>query len=198
MFAIHWYSVRPAFWACFFGIFLGSTLSFAGETYEVDPAHSSVIFSVKHLGVSFVYGRFNEFSGVISYDKQDPTRSSWEAIIKTDSVDSGAEKRDKHLRSPDFFSSKEFPEIQFKSTKVTKRGSALAVHGDLTLLGVTKPVSMELTEVGAGKDPWGGYRRGFHGTLKVKRSDFNMKFGLGEGGLGDQVQIILSLETVRK
>ena len=169
----------------------------AAETYEIDAAHSTVIFKVRHLGVSNAYGRFNDFSGTIVADAGHPEKSSVEVTIKADSVDTANEKRDKHLRNQDFFNTKQFPVIIFKSTKVEKTGDKTGkATGDLFLHGVTRTVTVDLTFIGSGKDPWGGHRAGFEAAFAIKRSDYGMKYLLE--GVGDEVHIIVSLEGTRK
>jgi polyisoprenoid-binding protein YceI len=169
----------------------------AGENYAIDNVHSDVIFRASHLGVSHAFGRFNEISGEIQVDTDDPAKMTINVEIQTGSLDTNSDDRDKHLRSPDFFNAKQFPLIQFKSTAVrSKGGNKLEMTGDLTLHGVTKPVTVEVEKVGAGKDPWGGYRAGWVSEFTIKRSDFGMKFMLE--GLGDEVEIIVALEGVRE
>jgi len=168
----------------------------SSETYTIDPVHSSVIFRVNHLGVSYFYGRFNEVSG--SFTVADPIeKSSVEVTIKASSVDTHDKKRDGHLTSPDFLDAKTFPVIKFTGKKFRKRSDGkIEVEGDLFLHGVTRPLSLVLTPVGEGKDPWGGYRKGFEGRVTLKRSDFGMKFMIP--GVGDEVTLILGIEGVRK
>lgn len=180
------------------GFILGlSVLADAGETYEVDPVHSMAVFRVKHLGVSYTYGRFKDISGTFVVDEQDPTKSSAEITIKTDSVTTDDEKRDQHLRSPDFFDAKQYPVMSFKSKSVKKvKDNAYEVTGDFTLHGVTKSLSVTLEHVGVGKDPWGGQRSGFEGVFTLKRSDFGMSYMLE--GIGDEVRVILGVEGIRK
>ena len=177
--------------------FVGVSQAQAAETYEIDAVHSTVIFKVRHLGVSNAYGRFNDISGTIVADADHPENSSVEVTIKADSIDTANEKRDKHLRNQDFFNTKQFPVITFKSTKVEKSGDkAGKATGELSLHGVTKTVAVDLTFIGSNKDPWGGHRAGFEATFAIKRSDYGMKYSLE--GIGDEVQIIVSLEGTRK
>ncbi len=169
----------------------------AAETYAVDPVHSSVIFRINHLGISYFYGRFNEITGTLVVDDEDIGAGSADVTIKVESLDTHDAKRNGHILGPDFFNAKTFPVITFKSSGVRKIDEKrLEVAGDLMLHGVKKPIKMEMTHVGKGKDPWGGYRSGYEGTLVIRRSDFGMKFMLE--GVGDEVTIILSIEGVRK
>jgi len=170
---------------------------FAADTYNVDTDHTYIMFRVKHLDVGYSYGRFNGPSGTFVFDESLPSNSSIEMQVKTEGVDTNVEKRDNHLRSPDFFNAAEHPVITFKSTSVKKTSSdSYAVAGNLTLLGTTRPISMVARDTGAGKDPWGNYRRGFETTFTIKRSEFGMNFMLG--GVSDDVDITVSVEGIRQ
>lgn len=169
----------------------------ATETYQVDPVHSSVIFRIQHLGIAYVYGRINNLSGTLKIDEGTPAGSVVEIYAKAKNVDTFNSERDNHLRSPDFFHSKKFPIVSFKSTSFTKTSNDMyEVTGDLTLLGVTRPLTVKVQRTGAGEDPWGGFRIGFETTFTIKRSDFGMNFMMG--GVGDEVRIILSIEGIRQ
>ncbi len=175
----------------------GSALAEAAGSYEVDGDHSHVIFRISRLGLSYQYGSFNKISGSLTIDGADPSNSSISIEIAADSVFTANKKRDTHLKGPDFFDAKQFPTITFKSTKVEAAGgSRYNVSGDLIMHGVTKPVTISLDYVGSGKDPWGGFRAGFEGKMTVKRSDFGITF-MSEG-LGDEVELTLAFEAVRK
>jgi polyisoprenoid-binding protein YceI len=170
------------------------------EEYKVDGVHSSVVFRIKHFNVGYVYGRFNDISGTVNWDADDPSKSSLDIEVKTDSVDTNNAKRDGHLRGPDFFSAKEFPTIRFKSTEVKLlKDKTYRVTGDLTLHGVTKPVTIELKHIGATKDPFGGYRTGFETNFSVNRIDFGMKGPKGvPNALGESVWLLVGFEATRK
>jgi len=169
----------------------------AAETYKVDTAHTYVMFRVKHLGVGYSYGRFNGPAGKFVFDESSPSNSSIEMQVKTNDVDTKVDKRDNHLKSPDFFNAAEHPEISFKSTSVKKISSnTYEVAGNLTLLGKTRPISMKASDTGAGEDPWGKYRRGFETTFTIKRSEFGMNFMLK--GVSDEVDITVSVEGIRQ
>lgn len=172
-----------------------SVLAPAADSYQVDPVHSSMVFRVKHMGTSNFYGRFNNITGSFTLD-DDPTKSSFQVQIQTDSVDTGVKKRDDHLKSPDFFNAKQFSTITFKSTQVKKAGDdGLDVVGDMTLHGVTKSVTAKVTKTGTGK--FGGRAlAGVEATLTIKRSDFGMNFAMDT--LGDEVRITVSLEGGRQ
>jgi polyisoprenoid-binding protein YceI len=168
----------------------------AADTFEIDPVHSSVLFKVRHLNVADFYGRFNEIKGTVSFDKDSPEKSSVTAEVPIESVDTHNDKRNQHLKSPDFFNAKQFPNISFKSTKVEKAGDDFKVTGDFTLHGVTKSITVEFEKVGEGKGMQGEIRAGGKTEFKIKRSDYGMNFMLN--GIGDEVEITISLEGVKK
>lgn len=168
----------------------------AADTYALDPVHSAALFSVVHAGVSNTHGRFNGTSGTLTWDATDPSKSAISIAIKTESVDTGEAKRDQHLRSADFFNTKQFPELTFVSKTFTKVDDThFTVTGDLTLTGTTKPVTATVTKIGEGKDPWGGYRIGFETSFVLKRTDFGMKTF---PGVSDDVAVTFALEGVKK
>ena len=167
------------------------------ETYKVDPVHSTVVFRIKHLGVSYFYGRFNGPFGEFSFNPQNPDECSFEITIRTQNVDTNNPNRDGHLKSADFFNAKQFPKITFKSKEVKKvSDDTFRVTGDLALHGVTRPVTIDLKHVGSGKGMRSEYRRGFEATFTIKRSDYGMKFMLG--GLGDEVTLMVGIEGIRQ
>ena len=175
----------------------------AAETYEIDPAHTSVQFSIRHLMISNVRGEFTKLSGKATGDVANPTAASVEATIDATSIDTRNEKRDEHLRSPDFLDTAKFPAMTFKSTKVEKAGDAWKLHGDLTLHGVTKPVVLDVTNVTPPtKDPWGNTRIGAQATTKINRRDFGIAFNktLDGGGVlvGDEISITIDVEVMKK
>ena len=164
----------------------------------MDSVHAWSFFKVKHLGVSYAYGRFNSISGHIEMDDSGPEKSTVEITLKTDSIDTANEGRDQHLKSDAIFNAKQFPTITFNSTKVVKDGNAWAVTGDLTLHGVTKSVTAKVEKTGEGKGMKGESRTGFEASFAVKRSDFGVKWGLDNGAVGDDVQLWVSLEVIKK
>lgn len=170
--------------------------SFAAETYEIDPVHSSVIYKTQHFGVPN-FGAFTNVSGKVVFDDKDPSKSSVDLVVKTDSVDSFNPKRDEHLKSPDFFNAKQFPEITFKSKKVKAKGKmAFDVTGDLTLHGVTKEVKVVFNRVGKAKGMKGETRSGGDVMIKIKRSDFGMKEMLKV--VADEVTLMVGVEGIMK
>jgi polyisoprenoid-binding protein YceI len=171
----------------------------AAEDYVIDTkgAHAFIQFRIQHLGYSWLYGRFNDFSGNFSYDESDPSKSSIEVTINTASIDSNHAERDKHLRDKDFLDVKTFPEARFKSTSFTDNGDGTAVlSGDFTLHGVTKPISIDVQHIGNGPDPWGGYRRGFSGTTSFALADYGINYNLGPKS--KEVELTLSIEGIRQ
>ena len=171
----------------------------AADAYELDTAHSMIIFRAKHAGVSYNYGRFNEFSGKLTIDETDISKSTIEFEVKTASVDTANEKRDQHLRSPDFFSAKQFPVITFKSTKVNMKEGAenmLEVTGDLELLGVKKSITVDVEITGKGKGRQGESLIGFESSFTIKRSEFGMTYGAG--AVSDDIRLTVSIEAAKK
>lgn len=165
-------------------------------TYKIDPDHSSVQFSVGHLGYSELLGRFNTFSG--SMVLKPSSDSKVEVTIKTASVDTNHGQRDEHLRSPDFLNAKQFPEMRFVSKRVNfdSQGQPTLIEGDFTLLGKTKPATLKVSAIGAGRDPWGGYRAGYSATTVLKRSAYGMNF-MQDGGVGDDITVTVKIEAVK-
>src|SRR5215212_12151210 len=130
------------------------------DTFKIDPVHSSVLFSIKHLGVTDFYGMFKDISGTVTFDKSDPAKSSVELTVPVESLDSRNPKRDQHLKSPDFFNAKQFPTLSFKSKKVEASGGTYKVSGDFTLHGVTQPLTIEFKKGAEGKGMAGEVRGG--------------------------------------
>ena len=178
--------------------FTGSgQLTAAADTYQIDTAHSMILFRAKHNGITYNYGRFNEFTGKITMDETDISKSTVEFEVKTASVDTANNKRDQHLRSPDFFSAKQFPVITFKSTKVNmKEGEEdmLQVTGDLELLGVKKSITVDVEITGKGKGRQGESLIGFESVFTINRSEFGMTYGVG-GPVSDDIRLIVTIEA---
>ncbi len=170
----------------------------AADTYTIDPGHADVAFLVEHLGFSKTLGRFNEISGVIVLDEAAPRNSSVSVIIQTASIDTNHEKRDEHLRGADFLDVETHPTIIFSSRRVEPVGARTArVHGELTLMGVSKPVTLFMTLNAIKAHPLPQYNgvivAGFSGRTTLKRSDYGMGFGLP--AIGDELEIILEIEA---
>jgi polyisoprenoid-binding protein YceI len=171
-------------------------------TFDLDPAHTSIGFSARHMMVSKVRGHFGEFTGSITI-AEEPLDSTAEASIKTASIDTGNADRDKHLTSPDFLDVEKFPEISFRTVRVTARnGSDLTVLGDLTIKDVTREVALDLELEGVGVSPWGKQVLGFSMTTEINREDFGITWnvGLETGGVlvGKTVKLEIEGEAVRR
>jgi polyisoprenoid-binding protein YceI len=170
--------------------------------WDFDLTHSSINFHVRHLMISKVHGRFAKWSGVLELDEQDLTRSRLEVAIDASSVDTKEERRDTHLRSPDFLDVEKFPDITFKSRSIERDGDGYIVTGDITIHGVTREVKLEVEGGGEYvKDPWGGTRTGFSARAKLNRKDFgltwNMALEAGGFVVGDKLEISLEIEAVK-
>ena len=175
----------------------------AADSFTIDPLHTFPNFTISHLGFSTMHGRFGKTSGKLTVDEAKHS-GSVDVVIDAASVDTGYIKRDDHLRSPDFLNAAEFPEITYKSTKVTIKGdpegeATATVDGNLTISGVTKPVTLSVSRIHCGINPMDPkkqqYRCGFDAHAKIKRSDFGVKFALP--AIGDEMNIDLGVEAVR-
>jgi len=175
------------------------TTAATAADYVVDTknAHASINFRIKHLGFSWIAGRFDKFSGTFSYDDKNPDASKVKIEIDTTSVDTNHAERDKHLRAGDLLDTDMFPTATFESTSVKSSSPEKAtISGKLTLHGVTKDVVIEAQRVGGGKDPWGGYRDGFTGTTTLKLADFGITRDLGP--FSKEVELTLDLEGIKQ
>lgn len=172
------------------------TVARGADTYTIDPVHSSISFMISHVGISNIHGRFNAFSGKITTDQADPTKSSFALSIPIKSIDTNNVKRDEHLRAPDYFNAKQFPTMSFQSTNVKAVEGGYDVTGDLTLHGITKPVSFTLK--GGDKIvefPKRTKRIGLVSTLSIRRSDFGVNAELKS--LGDEIPIFIGIEAAK-
>ena len=171
-------------------------------TWAIDPTHTNVEFSVRHLMIATVKGRFADVSGTIVTDDVDPTKTTVAVTINAASIDTRMPQRDEHLRSADFFDVEKFPTLTFKSRKVDAHRDGLRVTGDLTIRGITREVVLDVTSNGQQSDPWGGLRAGFEAAGKIKRSDFGLTWNqvLEAGGVtvGDEVKISIDAELVKQ
>ena len=173
----------------------------SGE-YKIDLAHSVIGFAIRHYEISLVRGRFKDFTGTIRYDDADVSKSSVEFAAKIESIDTGVDARNAHLRTADFFDAAKHPEMTFKSTRVERRAQdQYVLHGDFTLKGVTKQISLPFTMTGAIKDAQGNTRFGIAAQTKIDRRDYGITWGnaMANGGLdvGNEVMIDLQLEAVK-
>lgn len=166
------------------------------DDYALDDTHAGVNFKISHLGLSWTYGRFNDLAGAFRIDPANPQNSAFNLSIKADSLDTANKQRDDHLRSPDFFNTKQFPAITFKSTSVKAIEGGYEVTGDFTLKGVTKSITFPLKGGRTAEFPKGVMRTGFVTELGLKRSEFGMEKMVGP--IGDDVLISISFEGIKK
>lgn len=172
-------------------------------TYLIDPTHSSINFSIKHMMIAKVRGGFEKFSGTLTYDAKNPEKTYVEATIETSSINTKETKRDTHLKSADFFNVAEYPHITFKSKKVILKNGELKIIGDLFIHGIIHSVTLNV-EVPTDeiKDPWGNVRIGFSASTKIKRKDFGLNWNaaIETGGLivGDEVIINLDVQFIKQ
>ena len=175
---------------------LPAAATHAADDYAYDGVHSSISFKARHLDISWIHGRFNEAEGIFSLDRETPAKSKFELSIKADSVDTANAKRDEHLRQPDYFDTKQFPTINFKSTSVKATDGGYEVTGDFTMHGKTKKVTL-LMKGGKEHDFKGTKRVAFSTELSLKRSDFGFDPS-AIGPIGDEALIMIDCEGVRK
>ncbi|MED5610538.1 MULTISPECIES: YceI family protein [Pseudomonas] len=186
----------------FAALALGTALFSAGQAmaadYKIDKEgqHAFIEFRIQHLGYSWLYGRFDDFDGAFTFDEKNPAADKVKVTINTNSVNTNHAERDKHLRSGDFLNVSKNPTATFESTGVKADGKNAEISGNLTLNGVTKPVTIKAELIGQGDDPWGGYRAGFLGTTTLKLKDFNIQRDLGPAS--QEVELTLSVEGVRQ
>jgi polyisoprenoid-binding protein YceI len=170
-------------------------------TYQIDPKHSAASFKVRHMMIANVGGEFNNVTGTVEFDQAKPDQSRINASIDANSLHTGDPQRDAHIKGGDFFNVAQFPTITFRSSKVAAAGSGYTVAGDLTLLGVTKPVTLKVESVSPEiTDPWNLQRRGLSATTTFNRKDFGMGWNAPAGGgvmLSENVEITLDLEMTR-
>jgi len=182
-------------------VLIPASTTLAADKYTIDPAHCHIGFSVRHLVINNIRGRFTDYAGSISYDEQDITRSSVEITIKAQSVNTDVQPRDEHLRTSEFFDVAKFPDITFKSTRVEKRGSGFAAIGIFTMHGVAKEITIPF-KINGKSNFQGGTHLGVEGTVVIDRRDFGMSRSatLDNGGLvvGNDVTIELNIEAVKR
>lgn len=174
------------------------------ETWNIDPAHTSVEFTVKHMMFSTVRGRFKDVKGTLNVDEKNPDRSTVTVDIGAASIDTGTADRDKHLRSADFLDVEKYPTLTFRSKRVQgamgKEGDRFKVTGDLTIRGTTKEITLDVTFEGRGKDPWGNQRAGARATGEIDRSEWGLKWNqaLETGGIlvGNTVRIEIEVQAI--
>jgi polyisoprenoid-binding protein YceI len=184
------------------GVFFLSLLAvpvIAADTYNIDPNHSTVGFSVSHLVINNVHGKFNEFSGTVVVE--DKTVKEAKGTIEVKSIDTGIAKRDTHLRTPDFFDAEKYPKITFVSKKAEKKGDENVLIGDFTMHGITKEISLPVKLSGPITDPWGGTRVGLYAKTKLSRKEFGISYNstskTGSAVVGDEIEIEINAEAVK-
>ena len=170
-------------------------------TWKLDPAHTLVEFSAKHLMITTVKGRITDIEGTIHSDEKNPQNSAVEAVLKAASLDTRTDQRDQHLRSADFLDVEKFPEIKFRSTRIEGGNESFKLTGDLTIRDVTRPITLDVEFEGTTRDPWGGERVGFSAKGKIDRRDFGLTWNqaLETGGVvvGNDIKINLEVEAIK-
>jgi polyisoprenoid-binding protein YceI len=169
--------------------------------WKLDPAHTLVEFSAKHLMITTVKGRITDVDGTINIDEKDPSKSTVEATLNAKSIDTRTDQRDNHLRSADFLDVEKYPQIKFRSTRIEGDRDEFKLTGDLTIRDVTKPITLDVKFEGQQKDPWGGERVGFSATGKLDRRDYGLTWNLllETGGLtvGNDIKVAIEVEAVK-
>lgn len=191
-------TAKSGLWLTAIALLLQSN-AFAADIYKIDTqgAHAFIQFKIKHLGYSWLYGRFDKFEGVLMLDESAPEKSSIHVTVDTSSLNTNHAERDKHLRSEDFLDVKKYPTAKFVSTSVKKmENNTGLLTGNLTLHGVTKPVEIPIAHVGGGADPWGGFRHGFTGSTTIKLKDFGINYNLGPAST--EVELMLDIEAIKQ
>ncbi len=183
--------------AIFGAVYFVAPLQAANYVIDHKGAHASINFKIKHLGYSWLTGRFDKFSGQFSFDEKDINASKIRVVIETNSVNSNHAERDKHLRSADFLEVSKFPTAVFESTSITDKGDGKAeVAGKLTLHGITKDIVIQANHIGGGKDPWGGFRQGFSGSTRIALADYGIRKNLGPAS--KELELTLHIEGIRQ
>ncbi len=179
-----------------------ASVASTASTYQIDPAHSSIGFSVKHLMVSTTPGNFTDFSGTINFDKETAAESSIEVAIKSASINTNLPKRDDHLRSADFFDAEKYPEITFKSIKITGESGNYTITAELTMHGVSKEISVPVSIAGPVTSPFGDEVIGISGEFALNRQDYGVKWNktMDAGGVvvSDEVKVTVNIEAHKK
>ncbi|MEE4283438.1 MAG: YceI family protein [Pseudomonadales bacterium] len=177
-----------------------TTPAVLADTYKIDieGQHAFVQFRVKHLGYSWLYGRFDDFTGEFTYDPAQPEASSISVTVDMTSLDSDHAERDKHVRSADYLNVGKYSKATFESTAVEMTGERTArLVGNLTFFGTTRPLTIDVEHIGGGPDPWGGYRQGFEGRAVLKPEDFGLDLTKKLGPATAEVELMLTVEGIR-
>ena len=175
-------------------ILLGLPLPCLGADYIIDKEgqHAYIIFKASHLGYSYIIGHFEDFEGTFTHDADNPQSASVEVTIRTASLDSDHAERDKHLKGPEFLDADKYPEIRFVSTGFQGDATSGELSGTLSLRGIDQAVTLQVQQIGEGKDPWGGYRSGFEGSVVLSAADFDLPAWVGD------VEVNLIVEGIRQ
>ncbi|SIS82842.1 Polyisoprenoid-binding protein YceI [Chryseobacterium ureilyticum] len=182
-----------------FAFMLLSIFTFAQNNWEIDPMHSSVNFNIKHMGISFVQGRFDKFAGTLTTKESNLDHSTFNVTVATESINTGVEMRDKHLKSDDFFSADKYPDMKFEGASVTKDKNGVYVFkGKLTIKGVTKDVSVPVTLGGLTKNKEGKEMMGLQTKFSVNRFDYDLKYDPTGTAIAKDVSIDVYLELIKK
>lgn len=168
----------------------------AMQNYQIDAAHSFVMFEISHLGISTTIGQFEGIEGEFSFDDKDPTQCKVTALINTNEIDTNHAERDKHIRGKDFLNTSEHATAKFSSTACKGNQQTGVLSGNLEFMGMSKPIDVKITKIGEGADPWGGYRAGFEGEFTINRRDFGIDYNLGPDT--DEVVIQVFIEGIKK
>lgn len=179
-------------------LFTASTLFAANNDWQIDPNHTTIGFTVRHMGISNVHGRFGKVSGTAVIDDSDITKSSVNATIDVASIDTGVQMRDNDLRSANYFDAQQYPTITFKSTSVSKSNSGLKITGDLTIHGVTKQVTLDVDGPSAPVKMGPNMRRGLSATTTINRKDFGVGVKTPGVAVGEEIKIQLDVEVTQK
>ncbi len=167
------------------------------ETLQIDPVHSNVLFRANHMGIGYVFGEFLEFDGTLEYSEEEPSASSIEFAVQADSIETHNEKRNNHLKGPDFLNAKKHGELTFESNEVEKvDDETWEVSGDLTIRGETKPITIDVKELGEGKGPEGNFRRGFYSEFDIERTEFGVDWN--PDVVQEPLRLILAFEFVKQ
>jgi polyisoprenoid-binding protein YceI len=177
--------------------FFCANTAIAADTFRTDPTHSTVVFRVKHMNISYCYGRFNKVAGTFRLDEASPADSMVDIQVVATSIDTDNADRDKHLRNSDFFDVERFKTIRFQSKKTTRKvDGTFVVEGELTLHGVTKPITVEIEPTGTGRGMVGEIRAGLETVFTIRRTDFGMNKMVG--AVADDVRLMVSLEGIKE
>jgi polyisoprenoid-binding protein YceI len=181
---------------------IAGATAFGADVYQVDSQHTTVGFSIRHMVINNVKGSFKDFTGAIEYDGKDPLTIKAGGTIKVESIDTGINGRDEHLRGPDFLNATQYPDIAFQSERVEKRENGYALIGKFTMHGVTKEITLPFTVSGPVADPWGKTRIGIETGVTLNRQDYGINWNktLDNGGVlvGDEVKIEINAEAVKQ